>query len=120
MSPRTGRRTFTVFGYRANGQGQRALWGIPVKWEARARRCRIRYRPDRVMVSSDSRRMGVARLDAEELRVGVDEIVAHFHELEDPRSTVNQRHPLVSVVVIAVMAVLAGANRPTAIAEWAL
>ena len=62
----------------------------------------------------------MARLDAEQIRVGVDEIVVHFHELEDPRSTINQRHPLVSVVVIAIMAVLAGAGEPTAIAEWAL
>jgi hypothetical protein len=58
-------------------------------------------------------------LDAESIRGGVDEILVHFHELEDPRSTVNQRHPLVSVIVIAIMAVLAGANGPTAIAEWA-
>ena len=52
-------------------------------------------------------------------RSGVDEIVRHFEELEDPRSTVNRQHPLVSVVVIALMAVLAGANGPTAIAKWA-
>lgn len=57
---------------------------------------------------------------AEEVRVGVDQIVQHFEGLEDPRSTVNQRHPLVSVVVIALMAVLAGSNGPTAIAKWAL
>jgi len=62
----------------------------------------------------------MAGLDAEKIRLGVDEIVPHFHELEDPRSTVNLRHPLVSVIVIAIMAVLAGANGPTAIAEWAL
>lgn len=53
-------------------------------------------------------------------RVGLDEIIRHFEELEDPRSTVNLQHPLVSVVVIALMAVLAGANGPTAIANWAL
>jgi predicted transposase YbfD/YdcC len=53
-------------------------------------------------------------------RVGLDEIIRHFKELEDPRSTVNLQHPLVSVVVIALMAVLAGANGPTAIAKWAL
>jgi predicted transposase YbfD/YdcC len=53
-------------------------------------------------------------------RVGLDEIIRHFEELEDPRSTVNLQHPLVSVVVIALMAVLAGANGPTAIAKWAL
>ena len=34
-------------------------------------------------------------------------------------STVNLRHPLDSVVVIAIMAVLAGAGGPTAIAKWA-
>jgi predicted transposase YbfD/YdcC len=52
-------------------------------------------------------------------RTTLDEVVLHFAELEDPRSPVNRRHPLVSVVVIAVMAVLAGANGPTAIAAWA-
>jgi predicted transposase YbfD/YdcC len=51
--------------------------------------------------------------------VCLDEIVGYFDELEDPRSTINQKHPLVSVVVIAMMAVLAGAGGPTAIAEWA-
>lgn len=56
---------------------------------------------------------------AEIQRVSLDEIVAHFEELEDPRSTINLQHPLVSVVVIALMAVLAGANGPTAIAKWA-
>ena len=49
----------------------------------------------------------------------VDEIIAHFHQLEDPRSPINRQHPLVSVVVIALMAVLAGAGGPTAIARWA-
>jgi predicted transposase YbfD/YdcC len=49
----------------------------------------------------------------------LDEIVVHFQQLEDPRSTINQRHPLVSVVVIALLAVLAGAGGPTAIARWA-
>jgi predicted transposase YbfD/YdcC len=52
-------------------------------------------------------------------RLSLDEVVRHFEELEDPRSTVNLQHPLVSVVVIALMAVLAGANGPTAIAKWA-
>src|SRR3954452_7779570 len=52
-------------------------------------------------------------------RISLDEVVLHFAELEDPRSTVNRRHPLVRVVVIAVLAVLAGASGPTAIAEWA-
>jgi predicted transposase YbfD/YdcC len=52
-------------------------------------------------------------------RIGLDEIVRHFEALEDPRSSINRKHPLVSVVVMALMAVLAGANGPTAIAEWA-
>jgi predicted transposase YbfD/YdcC len=51
--------------------------------------------------------------------VCLDEVVGYFDELEDPRSTINQKHPLVSVVVIAMMAVLAGAGGPTAIARWA-
>ncbi len=52
-------------------------------------------------------------------RISLDEVVLHFAELEDPRSSINRQHPLVSVIVIAVMAVLAGANGPTAIARWA-
>jgi predicted transposase YbfD/YdcC len=51
--------------------------------------------------------------------VCLDEVIGYFDELEDPRSTINQKHPLVSVVVIAMMAVLAGAGGPTAIARWA-
>jgi predicted transposase YbfD/YdcC len=52
-------------------------------------------------------------------RVSLDEVVVHFQQLEDPRSTINRHHPLVSVVVIALLAVLAGASGPTAIARWA-
>jgi predicted transposase YbfD/YdcC len=52
-------------------------------------------------------------------RVGLDEIIGYFDDLEDPRDTVNRKHPLVSVVVIAMMAVLGGAGGPTAIARWA-
>ena len=52
-------------------------------------------------------------------RTSLDEIVVHFQQLEDPRSTINQRHPLASVVVIALLAVLAGAGGPTAIARGA-
>src|SRR5271156_2585542 len=52
-------------------------------------------------------------------RIGLDEVARHFEELKDPRSSVNLQHPLVSVVVIALMAVLAGAGGPTAIARWA-
>jgi predicted transposase YbfD/YdcC len=53
------------------------------------------------------------------IRVGLLEIAEHFEALEDPRSDVNQKHPFVSVIVIAVLAVLAGADGPTAIARWA-
>lgn len=52
-------------------------------------------------------------------RVALDEVIRQFADLEDPRSSVNLQHPLTSVVVIALMAVLAGANGPTAIARWA-
>ena len=52
-------------------------------------------------------------------RIGLDEVIPHFEALEDPRSTVNRQHPLVSVVILALMAVLAGAGGPTAIAKWA-
>src|SRR5208283_2950994 len=53
-------------------------------------------------------------------QIGLDEVVRHFEELEDPRSEVNLRHPLQSVVVIALLAVLAGAGGPTAITRWAV
>jgi predicted transposase YbfD/YdcC len=56
---------------------------------------------------------------ADRIRIGIDDVVQYFETLEDPRSTVNLLHPLASVVVISVMAVLAGANGPTAIAKWA-
>ena len=56
---------------------------------------------------------------ADTQRIGIDEVVRHFEELEDPRSEVNLRHPLLSVIVIALLAVLAGAGGPTAIARWA-
>ncbi len=57
---------------------------------------------------------------ASKIRIGLDEVARHFGELEDPRSHINRRHPLGSVVVIALMAVLAGADGPTSIAKWAL
>jgi predicted transposase YbfD/YdcC len=53
------------------------------------------------------------------VRIALEEVVGYFDELEDPRSTINQKHPFVSVVVIALMAVLAGASGPTTIAQWA-
>jgi predicted transposase YbfD/YdcC len=56
---------------------------------------------------------------ADHQHFSLDQVVLHFAELEDPRSTINRQHPLVSVVVIAMMGVLAGASGPTAIAKWA-
>jgi len=48
-----------------------------------------------------------------------DEIAASFATPEGPRSEINRRHPLPSVLALAVLAVLAGAAGPTAIARWA-
>ena len=56
---------------------------------------------------------------AAEVNVEVEEIIAHFQTLEDPRSSINQQYPLPAVVVIAVLAVLAGCSGPTSMAEWA-
>jgi predicted transposase YbfD/YdcC len=50
----------------------------------------------------------------------LSEVVCHFETLEDPRSTINRRHPLPSVVTISLMAVLAGADGPTGIHKWAV
>ena len=49
----------------------------------------------------------------------LEELVACFKDLEDPRSEINRKHPLVSVVAISMMAVLAGADGPTSIHRWA-
>ena len=47
-----------------------------------------------------------------EPRIGVCEIARHFEELEDPRCSVNRLHPLPSVLTIALLGVLAGADGP--------
>src|ERR1700693_3899087 len=60
---------------------------------------------------------GTAMTDAQHTTLA--EIAKHFDALEDPRCPINRRHPLTSVVVISIMAILAGANGPTAIAKWA-
>src|SRR3954468_13363228 len=52
-------------------------------------------------------------------QIDLGEVIQHFEVLEDPRSTINRQHPLSSVVVIAVMAISAGAGGPAAIARWA-
>lgn len=53
------------------------------------------------------------------VEISVEDITCHFSQLEDPRSAINRLHPLPSVLVISIMAVLAGATGPTSIAEWA-
>ena len=53
------------------------------------------------------------------IRMTLQEVVGYFDELEDPRDTINQKHPFISVVVISLMAILAGASGPTTIAQWA-
>ena len=56
---------------------------------------------------------------ANSARMDVEDVLRHFDQLDDPRSSINRHHPLASVVVIAIMAIIAGANGPTAIARWA-
>lgn len=51
--------------------------------------------------------------------VSLEELMTAFDELEDPRSSINRLHPLTTVVTIAVMGVLAGADGPTSIRRWA-
>ena len=46
-------------------------------------------------------------------------ILRFFDDLPDPRSQVNRLHRLGDVIVIAICAVLATADGPTAIAKWA-
>jgi predicted transposase YbfD/YdcC len=49
----------------------------------------------------------------------VEGILKDFAELPDPRSHVNRRHVLGDIIVISIMAVIAGAERPKAIGVWA-
>jgi predicted transposase YbfD/YdcC len=46
-------------------------------------------------------------------------ILDYFKDLEDPRSHVNRRHLLGDLIVICVLAVIAGADGPKAIGVWA-
>lgn len=56
--------------------------------------------------------------DAAEI-VDVESILAHFRELEDPRADINRIHLLGDMIVISIMAVIAGAEGPKAIGVWA-
>lgn len=49
----------------------------------------------------------------------VVDIREYFKELKDPRSTINQKHLLEDLIVICVLAVIAGADGPNAIGIWA-
>jgi len=51
--------------------------------------------------------------------VEVDSIIEGFKSLEDPRSPINRKHLIQDLIVICVMAVVAGADGPTAIGTWA-
>jgi len=49
----------------------------------------------------------------------VDSILHAFDALDDPRSTINRHHLLGDLIVICIMAVIAGADGPLAIGTWA-
>lgn len=55
-------------------------------------------------------------------RVGEKEvrgIIDHFEALPDPRTSINRRHLLVDIIVISICGVVAGADGPCALEEWA-
>jgi predicted transposase YbfD/YdcC len=56
--------------------------------------------------------------DAAEI-VTAESILAEFSELDDPRCQVNRVHLLGDLIVIGIMAVIAGADGPKAIGVWA-
>lgn len=58
-------------------------------------------------------------MDLGKFQVDVADLAETFESIDDPRSEVNRRHPLTSVLTIAVMGVLSGAGGPTGIADWA-
>lgn len=58
-------------------------------------------------------------MDVGKYELDLEDFALAFESLQDPRSDINQKHPLLSVLAIAVMAILAGAGGPTAIADWA-
>ena len=49
----------------------------------------------------------------------IESLKTHFEKLEDPRSERNRRHTLVNLIVISVLAIIAGADGPTDINLWA-
>ena len=57
-------------------------------------------------------------MDAAEV-VAVESILEDFASLSDPRSSVNRVHSLEDIIVIAILAVIAGSDGPKAIGVWA-
>lgn len=53
------------------------------------------------------------------LEEDVVSILDYFGDLEDPRSDINKKHLLGELIVIAICAVVAGADGPKAIGAWA-
>ena len=56
--------------------------------------------------------------DAAEV-VSVESILEDFADLPDPRSSINRIHLLEDIIVISILAVIAGADGPKAIGIWA-
>ena len=50
----------------------------------------------------------------------VDSILSSFEDLPDPRSHINRKHVFGDLIVICIMAVIAGADGPDAIGVWDL
>lgn len=51
--------------------------------------------------------------------VTAESILSEFQSLEDPRTDINRVHLLGDIIVISIMAVIAGADGPKAIGVWA-
>lgn len=63
--------------------------------------------------------VALAKKKTEVLDLDVKSILADFSDLPDPRSHVNRRHHLGEIIVMSIMAVIAGAEGPKAIGVWA-
>ena len=56
------------------------------------------------------------------IKVDTEDVVSileYFKDLEDPRSSINRHHLLGDLIVICVLAVIAGADGPKSIGIWA-